>query len=120
MIGWPVAAAVALVGPVAVEMIGVLGQDRGRATSTLDPRRLVRNASPQTTNSSRKGRPQGGNSWSRGQMSQNQADRALGSNQAAQLSGGPDYSFNSNEITRPLRDAVNKHGWGWKAVAFKP
>jgi hypothetical protein len=79
----------------------------------------VRNASQQTTTSSRKGRPRGGNVWSRGQMNQNRAGGALGFNQAAQLGGGPSYSFNSNEIIRPLRDAVNKHGWGWKAVVFK-
>lgn len=78
----------------------------------------VRNVSQQTTKSSSKGRLQGGG-WSRGQMNQNQAGGALGFNQADQLGGGPGYSFNSNHIVGPLRDAVNKHGWGWKAVAFK-
>jgi hypothetical protein len=29
------------------------------------------------------------------------------------------YRFQSSEIRDPLRDAVNDHGWGWKAVSFK-
>jgi hypothetical protein len=33
-------------------------------------------------------------------------------------SAGLGYSFNSSDMTDPLRDTVTSHGWGWK-TAFK-
>ena len=32
---------------------------------------------------------------------------------------GRGYTFNSGDVTHPLRDAVTSLGWAWKAALFK-
>jgi hypothetical protein len=34
-------------------------------------------------------------------------------------SGGLGYSFNSSDMTGPLRDTVTSVGWGWRAALFR-
>ena len=56
---------------------------------------------------------------SRGQMTEVEVGQGYGYTEDGQFGQVYNYRFRSNEIRDPLREAVNDHGWGWKAVSFK-
>ena len=79
----------------------------------------VRNLDEQATLTWHGGIPSVSRSWSRGQINEIQAGQAYGYTEEGQFGQVYNYKFRSSEIRDPLRDAVNDHGWGWKAVSFK-
>jgi hypothetical protein len=79
----------------------------------------VRNVDEQATLSWQDGVPKVGKSWSRGQINETEVGRGVGFTEDGGFGEVYNYKFRSNEIRDPLRDAVNEHGWGWKAVTFK-
>lgn len=58
-------------------------------------------------------------SWSRGQINEVQVGQGYGYTEEGELGQVYNYKFSSSELRDPLRDAVNAHGWGWKAVTFR-
>jgi hypothetical protein len=81
--------------------------------------RQVRNLDEQATVSWHGGIPSVSVSWSRGQINEIQSGQGYGFTEEGQFGQVYNYKFRSSEIRDPLRDAVNDHGWGWKAVSFK-
>lgn len=79
----------------------------------------VRNIDEQATLTWKGGLPSVGRSWSRGQIKEVEHGQGYGYTENGQFGEVYNYSFRSSEIRDPLRDAVNEHGWGWKAVSFK-
>lgn len=79
----------------------------------------VRNVDEQATVTWEAGRPSVSKSWSRGQLNEIQVGQGIAFTEEGQLGQVYNYSFRSSEIRDPLRDAVNAHGWGWKAVSFR-
>jgi hypothetical protein len=79
----------------------------------------VRNLDEQATVSWHSGIPSISKSWSRGQINEVEAGQGYGFTEEGQLGQVYKYKFRSSEIRDPLRDVVNEHGWGWKAVSFK-
>jgi hypothetical protein len=79
----------------------------------------VRNLDEQATVSWQSGIPSISKSWSRGQISEVEVGQGYGFTEEGQFGQVYKYKFRSSEIRDPLRDAVNEHGWGWKAVSFK-
>jgi hypothetical protein len=79
----------------------------------------VRNIDEQSTVKWRNGIPSVSASWSRGQQADVQFGRGAGFNEQGEFGEVYNYKFRTSEIKDPLRDAVNEHGWGWKAVSFK-
>lgn len=79
----------------------------------------VRNLDEQATVTWHGGIPSVSGSWSRGQMNEIQVGQGYGYTEEGQFEQVYNYKFRSSEIRDPLRDAVNAHGWGWKAVSFK-
>lgn len=65
------------------------------------------------------GTPSVSKSWSRGQMQEVEYGRGVGFTEKGEFGQVYKYNFRSNEIRNPLREAINDHGWGWKAVTFK-
>lgn len=65
------------------------------------------------------GTPSVSRSWSRGQINEVEYGQGYGYTEEGQYGQVYNYKFRSSEIRDPLRDAVNNHGWGWKAVTFK-
>jgi hypothetical protein len=65
------------------------------------------------------GTPSVSKSWSRGQIDEVEYGQGYGYTEEGQFGQVYKYKFRSSEIRDPLRDAVNDHGWGWKAVTFK-
>lgn len=79
----------------------------------------VRNLDEQATVTWHGGIPSVSRSWSRGQINEIQVGQGYGYTEEGQFGQVYNYKFRSSEIRDPLRDAVNDHGWGWKAVSFK-
>lgn len=79
----------------------------------------VRNLDEQATVAWHGGIPSVSGSWSRGQINEIQVGQGYGFTEEGQFGRVYDYKFRSSEIRDPLRDAVNDHGWGWKAVSFR-
>ncbi len=79
----------------------------------------VRNLDEQATVSWQSGIPSISKSWSRGQINEVEVGQGYGFTEEGQFGQVYKYKFRSSEIRDPLRDAVNEHGWGWKAVSFK-
>src|ERR1700760_222977 len=55
-------------------------------------------------------------------MKFHEAEHEVHYNETSSSSGwgtGPNYSFNSSDVTNPLRDTVTSHGWTWKFTLFK-
>ncbi len=79
----------------------------------------VRNPDEQSTVTWDEGIPSVSRSWSRGQLNEVQVGQGYGYTEEGQFGQVFSYKFRSSEIRDPLRDAVNAHGWGWKAVTFR-
>jgi hypothetical protein len=79
----------------------------------------VRNLDEQATVAWHGGIPSVSRSWSRGQINEIQVGQGYGYTEEGQFGRVYNYTFRSSEIRDPLRDAVNDHGWGWKAVTLK-
>ena len=79
----------------------------------------VRNVDEQATVSWQGIVPSVSRSWSRGQINEIQLGEGYYYTEEGQLGEVYNYKFRSSEIRDPLRDAVNAHGWGWKAISFK-
>jgi hypothetical protein len=79
----------------------------------------VRNLDEQATLTWHGAIPSVSGSWSRGQINEIQVGQGYGYTEEGQFGQVYNYKFRSSEIRDPLRDAVNDHGWGWKAVSFR-
>jgi hypothetical protein len=79
----------------------------------------VRNVDEQATVTWHGAVPSVSRSWSRGQINEIQAGQGYGYTEQDQFGQVYNYKFRSSELRDPLRDTVNDHGWGWKAVSFR-
>lgn len=79
----------------------------------------VRNLDEQATMTWQGGIPSVSRSWSCGQITEIQRGQGYGYTEEGEFGQVYNYTFRSSEIRDPLRDAVNDHGWGWKAVSFR-